>query len=58
MRKIALLASVLLVFTGVMISPRPSAACGSCTCQNIEKIIVNCAACDQQVTTWPPKMYI
>lgn len=46
--------SILAVFACTLVSAIPSAACGNCNCQNVEHIIVTCAACDTQIDTYPP----
>jgi hypothetical protein len=55
MRETFLPTSILLVLVGLVVSVRPSEACGSCTCQNVQSVIVVCAACDTELTTYPPQ---
>jgi hypothetical protein len=54
MQKTFLFRSILAVFACMSVSAIPSAACGNCNCQNVEHIIVTCAACDTQIDTYPP----
>jgi len=55
MSKMTLLSiSLLVVFLAFVMSPTPSAACGPCDCQDRTHVIVNCAACDTQIDTYPP----
>jgi len=42
-----------LALASLVMFPSPSTACGVCSCQNATHIIVNCAACDKEIDTYP-----
>ena len=53
MRKTLVCFSLLTLIGYSLFAALPSAACGNCTCTNVQHVLVNCAACDKQIDTYP-----
>jgi hypothetical protein len=53
MHKTVVCLSLLTLIAYGLFAALPSAACGSCSCTNIQHVTVNCAACDKTLDTYP-----